>query len=194
MKQEYIELTFYVKKKSMYEKIKLTTTVSGQKVFTDVLPTDSTLPELLTGGWKTVNDEVLLLRLQKKWFDMIAKGVKKIEYRDLSEYWATRLLPRDKCAQVLQDWTPAPKTDLVAFHGTKKPWKYVLFVNGYANYSPAVLTSFLALAATNVSIQGWGGQPGKPYFALHLGSVLSYSNLNPELEYEVYNNIRNQTT
>ena len=179
----------------MYEKIKLKKTLSsGRVAHTSLLPTQEGIVELLISGWQTVNDDVLFLRLQKKWFDMIARGEKKEEYRDLSRYWAIRLLPEHKRDQVLQNWNPAPGRNLVAFHKPKKPWKHVLFVNGYSDTSPAVLMEFSQLAATNATKPEWGVQPGKPYFAIHLSSVLSYSNLDPELEYEVYNNRRKQTT
>lgn len=179
----------------MYEKIKLKKTLSsGRVAHTSLLPTQEGFMEMLMSGWQTVDDEVLFLRLQKKWFDMIAKGEKKEEYRDLSRYWAIRLLPEHKREQVLHDWNPAPTRNLVAFHQPKKPWQYALFVNGYASTSPAVLVEFFQLAATNVTKPEWGGQPGKPCFAIHLESVLNYSNLDPELEYEVYNNKRKQTT
>lgn len=32
----------------------------------------------------------LILPLKKKWFDMIASGEKKEEYREIKEYWRTR--------------------------------------------------------------------------------------------------------
>ena len=35
--------------------------------------------------------KVLHLTLKKKWFDMIASGEKKEEYREIKEYWEIRL-------------------------------------------------------------------------------------------------------
>lgn len=37
----------------------------------------------------------LHLPLKRKWFEMIRSGVKKEEYRELSEYWKKRLLEED---------------------------------------------------------------------------------------------------
>ena len=34
----------------------------------------------------------LVLPLKKKWFDMIKSGVKKEEYRDITDYWIRRLV------------------------------------------------------------------------------------------------------
>lgn len=35
--------------------------------------------------------KILHLTLKKCWFDEIAAGTKKIEYREIKEYWRTRL-------------------------------------------------------------------------------------------------------
>ena len=35
---------------------------------------------------------ILHLTLKRKWFDLIASGAKKIEYRDYKPYWIKRLL------------------------------------------------------------------------------------------------------
>lgn len=38
-----------------------------------------------------MENRILHLTLKKKWFDMIASGEKKEEYRELKPYWFTRL-------------------------------------------------------------------------------------------------------
>jgi len=35
--------------------------------------------------------EILHLNLKKKWFDMIASGEKKEEYREMKKYWIKRM-------------------------------------------------------------------------------------------------------
>lgn len=35
---------------------------------------------------------ILHLTVKKKWFDLIASGKKKIEYREVKPYWKSRLL------------------------------------------------------------------------------------------------------
>lgn len=61
---------------------------------------------------------ILYLPLKKQWFDMIASGKKRHEYRDLNRYWTNRL------------------TKLVAKHdeGENRKWRifdYVEFTCGY---------------------------------------------------------------
>ena len=36
--------------------------------------------------------KVLHLNLKREWFDKIASGEKTIEYRELKDYWITRLM------------------------------------------------------------------------------------------------------
>ena len=38
------------------------------------------------------NKKILHLTLFKKWFDLIARGAKKREYRDIKPYWTKRLV------------------------------------------------------------------------------------------------------
>lgn len=62
--------------------------------------------------------KVLHLTLRKKWFDMIASGEKKEEYREIKQYWVTRL----------------QKVNGMSFpdNGCKQ-FDYVHFTNGYGN-------------------------------------------------------------
>ncbi len=58
---------------------------------------------------------VLHLTLEKRWFDLIASGAKKIEYRIAKPYWQTRL-----------QRGITPRSDFAEVH----------FRNGYRSYSP----------------------------------------------------------
>lgn len=40
-----------------------------------------------------MDKRVLYLSVKKEWFDMIASGEKKEEYREMSTYWSSRLSP-----------------------------------------------------------------------------------------------------
>lgn len=97
---------------------------------------------------------VLHLRLKKKWFDMIASGEKKEEYRDLTEYWQVRLV--DHIYDQLYDF---------------KKFDEVYFKNGYLKDSP-----FLKVKCKGIRIgEGkpeWGAEPGKKYFVIELGEIL----------------------
>jgi len=68
--------------------------------------------------------EVLHLTLHKKWFDQILSGKKKIEYREATSYWKSRL--------------------------EGKSYKYIHFVNGYGAHRPWMDVKFLGAVKNNV--------------------------------------------
>ena len=94
--------------------------------------------------------DTLNLTLTKKWFDMIANGVKKEEYREIKPYWIKRL----QC--------------------TKKKYSKILFSNGYGENVPSVLVEFKELRS-GLGIVEWGAQEGKEVYILMLGAILPRS-------------------
>lgn len=72
--------------------------------------------------------KVLVLTLKKKWFDMIESGEKKEEYREVKEYWMTRLAGVKGCGTgynytILRD---------AGFNELKQVYDSILFINGYS--------------------------------------------------------------
>ena len=90
---------------------------------------------------------ILHLTLKKKWFDMIASGVKKEEYREMKPYWHKRLL--------------------------NKGYDVICFRNGYAKDSPKVTVKYEGLSSS-LGIIEWGAPEGKPVYILKLGNILSH--------------------
>lgn len=86
---------------------------------------------------------VLHLTLKKKWFDMIASGEKREEYRELKPYWHKRL---------------------------NKQYDAIRFRNGYSKNSPAMLVE-LREVWTGLGIVEWGA-PYKAVYILKLGRIL----------------------
>lgn len=64
--------------------------------------------------------KTLHLTLHWKWFDLIDRGEKNIEYRDLTPYWISRLRGKD--------------------------FDEVLFRNGYGKHRPAIKRKCLGIA------------------------------------------------
>jgi len=91
------------------------------------------------------NPKILHLTIKKKWFDLILSGEKKEEYREIKDYWTTRLVGK--------------KYDLIRFK------------NGYAKDAPSfdieLLTKRIGYGKAK-----WGAQAGKQYFVLSLGKIL----------------------
>lgn len=102
--------------------------------------------------------KTLHLTLKKKWFDMIASGEKKEEYREVKPYWEKRL------ANVV-----------VKIGGEdiefKRWWDVVQFKNGYGKYSPIIKYKWHRIEIREGKPE-WGAEPGKKYFVIKLGERL----------------------
>lgn len=88
---------------------------------------------------------VLHLTLKKKWFDMIASGVKKEEYRETKPYWDKRLLGKD--------------------------YDVIRFRNGYAKDSPTMTVEYKGLDVA-LGVIEWGAPGETPVYILELGEIL----------------------
>jgi len=89
--------------------------------------------------------KVLHLTLKKKWFDMIASGEKREEYREIKPYWNRRLI--------------------------NKSYDVIQFRNGYSKDSPTMLVECKGLYSS-LGIIEWGAPEGKQVFILKLGKIL----------------------
>lgn len=89
--------------------------------------------------------KILHLTLKKRWYDMIASGEKKEEYRVIKPYWDLRLMPR--------------KYDAIQFS------------NGYKKNSPKMLVELKELLS-GLGIVEWGAPEGEPVYILKLGRIL----------------------
>lgn len=83
----------------------------------------------------------LKLVLKKKWYDMIASGEKKEEYRDIKPYYSSRLNGR-------------PTT--------------VTFYLGYAKGRPSMTFEIKSIGIGS-GRQDWGAEPWTLYYVIRLG-------------------------
>jgi len=105
--------------------------------------------------------KVLHLTLKRKWFDMIASGEKKEEYREIKMYWAVRL----------QNGFPA---EFGIDKGPNADWKdydYIHFSNGY-NRPRTMNVEFKGVAISEGKPE-WGAEPGREYFVIKLGKIIN---------------------
>lgn len=100
---------------------------------------------------------MLILPIKKKWFDMIASGEKKEEYRDIKPYYRTRF---DN--MMGSDIKIDEKLDAVTF--------LIVFRNGYSENSPS-LTCRCKLR-TGQGKEEWGAEPNKEYYILDIIEIL----------------------
>ena len=95
---------------------------------------------------------ILNLVLKKKWFDMIASGEKKEEYREIKPYWTTRL--------------------------RNKRFTYVRFRLGYSKDASEITLKFKEIYAC-YPIKGWCEKQDeeKLCYAIKLGEKCQTKNL-----------------
>lgn len=92
--------------------------------------------------------KVLNLVLKKKWFDMIASGLKTEEYREIKPYWEKRLL--DKLGNLI-------KYDIVHFS------------LGYTGDPKKQLYFWISSITTGKGNISWGAPEGIDVFIIKLG-------------------------
>lgn len=117
-------------------------------------------------GWPTNNDQektggdcgsrfvvplrVLRLTLKRKWFDMIASGEKREEYREQGQWIDSRV-------------------------NANKEYDVVEFKNGYGPDVPTCVVEYRGYD-WRPGFAAWGAEPGKRYKVIYLGRVLSLHN------------------
>lgn len=98
---------------------------------------------------------ILHLNLKKKWFMMIAKGIKTEEYREIKDYWIKRL--KDMSLQE-------------PFHAFKD-FDKIVFKNGYSKNAPTMIVEFKGIRVGKGEVD-WGADGNTIYFCIKLGKVL----------------------
>lgn len=99
--------------------------------------------------------KILHLTLKKKWFDMIASGEKKEEYRKIKPYWASRLCSGFPCLY------------------SEKDFDVVVFKNGYSKHAPIVKVEWLGMEIGKAKpywSDNWQGE----VFIIKLGKILPH--------------------
>lgn len=111
-------------------------------------------------------DKILVLPIKRKWFDMIRKGIKLEEYREIKPYYETRLT--NAFGAILVDGQ--------IVHGEcvpeeiRKEWPIqVIFRNGYSRNSPQV-TAYCNLKIGKGRPE-WGAEPGRVYYILEIEGI-----------------------
>lgn len=93
---------------------------------------------------------MLTLPIKKKWFDMILSGEKKEEYRELNDYYKTRL------------------ENLFVFQAPDYQ-EDIIFRNGYSANSPQLKA--LCSLSIGYGKSEWGAEPGEMYHVLTIHQV-----------------------
>lgn len=86
----------------------------------------------------------LFLVLKKEWFDMIASGEKKEEYREIKPFWSKRLENRN--------------------------YDNIIFQLGYSKDAPRMIVGFGGVEK-KIPKAEWSGGYSKPCYAIKLGNI-----------------------
>jgi hypothetical protein len=106
-------------------------------------------------------EKILYLTLKKKWFDMILSWEKKEEYRDIKQYWESRLIESGSiilCDSIIYE-----------------RFTHVVFTNGYGSHLPSFKIECNGIKiGSGQSI--WGANTSYPYFVISLGEIIESKN------------------
>lgn len=116
--------------------------------------------------------KILKLTLNKEWFDLIKKGIKTEEYREIKKYWVDRLCEKYP-ASVIAGGYLSSKYDNIQYD--IKKFDLVQFTNGYNKKSPQITfeVSDITIGTGNLL---WGAVGNTQYFIIKLGSEISRKN------------------
>ena len=103
---------------------------------------------------------VLHLVLKTKWFKMILKGEKTVEYREIKEYYGKLFA----CGQI--------KIGGIYYEADQV---LICFYLGSRKVRPTMLVECQGLSI-GVGNPNWGAEPNVPYYRLDLGKILAVKN------------------
>lgn len=119
--------------------------------------------------------------LIKKWFDMVASGDKREEYRALTPFWARRLCKAEEMERFCSEMEyfnkvkhgMTPNTMLQLVHRLVQTYKVdfrgftdAVFVNGYGKKRPAVSRKITGISI-GLGTPQWGA-PSEPVFIIKI--------------------------
>ena len=128
--------------------------------------------------------KVLKLTLKKKWFDMILSGEKTEEYREINDYWKSRLAIRkgSKLAKMsILEYPDLKKLTLCISLGydfvPRFDFDRVQFFNGghFSSKLPNFIIELKSIEINTGKVE-WGAEENKTYFGLRLGKIVSKNN------------------
>lgn len=103
----------------------------------------------------------MILNIKKKWFDMIRKGIKTEEYREIKPFYISRLPGWFR-------YTYLEKSERLVDLNMKHE-NDVILRNGYKKESPQITIS--CTLKIGEGKPEWGAEPGKKYFILDINGV-----------------------
>lgn len=104
---------------------------------------------------------MLVLPIKKKWYDLILRGVKTKEYREIKPYWATRFV---NAGLLEYTFEKDPACTMPTFDRVE-----VMFRNGYSDKSPSFIATVGLTRGTGKP--EWGAEKGVKYYVLRIYDI-----------------------
>lgn len=111
---------------------------------------------------------MLILPIKKKWFDMIASGEKKEEYRDIKPYY-DRCLGNEAIGFPFTEEIVENFDSIESYDSNQIKELEVIFRNGYNANSPRIKCK--CKLRIGQGKEEWGAEPGKVYYILEILEV-----------------------
>jgi len=118
-----------------------------------------------------MENKTLHLTLKKKWFDMIASGEKKEEYREIKPYWIKRLTNLNLWQFADFEISQARSNILQGEIGCLKQFDTVTFKNGYQKDAPTIIVELLWITVGE-PMKSWSDDWKGDVFIIRLGEIL----------------------
>jgi hypothetical protein len=122
------------------------------------------------------DEKILHLTLKKKWFDMIALGEKKEEYREVKPYWLVRLcnVLEWRMQSYMQPDFSHEEVDY-----TFEKYTHIVFTNGYAKNAPKIKVKCLGIEIGTAKPE-WSDNWQGDVFIIKLGKIITNNTNNEE--------------
>lgn len=118
---------------------------------------------------RDISHSTLDLVLKVKWYEMIASGVKREEYREIKPYWVKRLLVLPEDMECVEATTESVK-DAICNGASVRCFDFVRF---HRAYTSTTMTFAVRGIEVNVGNTLWGAADGVEYFVIRLGERIS---------------------
>ena len=141
----------------------MSATIDLKVTLENTTKTPLTYERLLAAGHSCLH-----LTLKKEWYDMIASGEKKEEYREIKQYWINRLCEKLPMSVIsggeIRNRHSGQNYEL-------KKFDRIIFKNGYSKDAPIMVVECVGITI-DLGMLSWGAEKDKEYFIIQLGDVL----------------------
>lgn len=121
-----------------------------------------------------MEEKILYLSLQSKWFEMIEKGFKKEEYREIKPFWVKRIgMLEAKTKEIEQ----IPQEELISMMEKKMEQGYLNSYYTHVQFSFGYTKRTMLFEIDDITIgigrENWGAPIDKKVFIIHLGNKIN---------------------